>query len=438
MKRGILFTFLTQAPTLLFYFVSSTLMTRILGDVGRGEYALLISQVLLLTMLVSLNMNYGITYYTAKTTADLRRSVGTAASFLLITVLLLPLLLWALASSDRITDLLMPTHRTSIFYWAFVYVSIIMGVVNSSISAVLLGLKKFKAINGISILNALASALVFLLLYLYHGKAPLQDGLAMVLWATLAVNLVPLIGWCILYKIHVNIRPVPEWSWAYIRPMLSFSLVGYATNLVNMVNYRFDVWVVDQYQGASALGLYAVAVGIGQLLFYIPDPFARVVQPFLFGQEKDEMMPRYKAVARVNFTAILVLGLALGLLASWIIPMLYGDVFRSSAPALRILLPGILFSGATKLMVQLVVQRGHQRFNLLATGVAAAFTILLDLLLIPRWGIEGAALASTISYLIILSIVVWVIRFRIGIPVRDMFLLRRSDLALLKNGPVGK
>ena len=53
LKRGILYTFLAQAPALLLYFVSSTLITRMLGDAGRGEYAVIQNHAALLTMLLA-------------------------------------------------------------------------------------------------------------------------------------------------------------------------------------------------------------------------------------------------------------------------------------------------------------------------------------------------------------------------------------------------
>jgi O-antigen/teichoic acid export membrane protein len=433
-KRGILYTFLAQAPTLLLYFISSTLITRLLSDTGRGEYALLTSQVALLAMLTGLGLGHGITFYSAKGKQEMQRTIGGACTMFLITCTLLPVVLWLLAGSRTASDLLMPSGRESFFFWFFVYGSVVFALFDSSVSAVLLGLKKFKVLNGMGILNAALSALAFSLFYAFHDPTSQADTLVPVLVVMLSLRVIPSTCWLVLYRVHVGIAPVPYWSWAVIRPLLTFSLISYLTNLINLVNYRFDVWVVDQEHGTAALGLYAVAVGVGQLLFYVPEPFARVVQPFLYGQERDRMLGRYKAVARLNFTTMLVLAFSLGVVAEWLLPLLYGQVFSGSALALRLLLPGIVCSGATKLLIPLVVGQGFQHFNLAAVSVGAAFTVCLDLLLIPAWGIEGAAIASSISYCIILILVLLVIRFRAGIPIWDMFLLRRSDIALVRSG----
>lgn len=405
-------------------------MTRMLGDVGRGEYALLINQVALITMLMGFNLTYGITYFTAKSTDDLRKTIGTALTLFLFSAIVTPIVLWGMNTSELLSDLMMPKGRTQFFYWAFVYISIVMGLLSASIYSVMLGLKKFRFINGISLLNAVSSAVAFLLLFIYRDRLG-PDILAPILVVTILIKLIPLACWCVLYAVHVKILPRPVLAWPIIRPILAFSLVGYLSNLINLINYRFDIWVVDHYRGAAELGLYAVAVGVGQMLFYVPDPFSRVVQPFLFGEQTDEMLARFKSVARLNFTALLILATGLGVLAPWIIPLLYGHIFDNSALALQLLLPGILFSGATKLLSQLVVQRGHQSFLLLTTSIGALITIGLDFLLIPRWGIAGASVASSVSYFSILFVLLLVIRSKIGIGIRDMFILRPADFAVL-------
>ncbi|HRD53232.1 MAG TPA: efflux RND transporter permease subunit, partial [Flavobacteriales bacterium] len=87
LKRGLIYTFLAQAPTLLLFFVTSTLMTRMLGDEGRGEYALITNQVALLTLLLSLNINYGISYFGSRT-GQLRDVVGVAVALFISSVFL--------------------------------------------------------------------------------------------------------------------------------------------------------------------------------------------------------------------------------------------------------------------------------------------------------------------------------------------------------------
>ncbi|MBL7951196.1 MAG: oligosaccharide flippase family protein [Flavobacteriales bacterium] len=436
MKRGLFYTFLTQAPTLLMYFVASTLMTRMLGEVGRGEYALITNFGALLALVMGMNIGVGITYFISRTPDHPASAIGTATTLLLLNIVAVPLLLWLLSLSGILSNVLMPDGREHWAYWGYVYMTVVLSLVNSAVAAVLLGTKRFAALNWMSMLSAGLSALGMLVLFLLPDERGNDEVFPLVLQVTAIASTLVTLVWCVIYAVNVRIPPVPVWSWRVMRPMITFSAVGHLSNLVNLINYRFDVWVVDQYKGAAELGLYAVAVGLGQLLFNVPEPFSRVVQPYLFGQQRNEMLSRFKAVARLNATVLTVLAIGLGLFAPWIIPLLFGSEFAPSILPLQLLLPGIVFSGMAKLLAQLVIQGGLQRFNLMATTVAVIVTITLDLALIPRWGMQGAAVASTLSYAVGLAILLGAIRQRMGISINDLFLLRPSDItSLLRQAP---
>lgn len=428
LKRGIFYTFLTQVPNLLLFFVSSTLMTRILGDEGRGSYALIQSLSTMLSMVLGLNLTFGITYFTAKDKGDPTRMVRVGASLMAVNIVLVPLILLLVFRNHGIGKVFLPGNGTHWGYGVYLLLSIVFGQATSLIGAILLGLKKFKALNRISIINASLSAITFTIMYVFRAHIPPENALAIVLAGSMAYGLTMVLIYGLSYVRIVGILPIPTWKWPILKPVLLFVLVGYLSNFINLINYRFDIWVVASYAGTAQLGLYAVAVGVGQLLFYIPEPFSRVVQPYLYGNMDAALLDRFKFIVRLNFTTVALLSLGLGWTAHWVIPLLYGEAFSASVAALQILLPGIAFISASKLLGLLVVQGGYIRYNLYATAVAAGITIGLDLLLIPIWGISGAALVSSVAYVSLTAVQCAVIYFKMGITVGDMFLLRPSDL----------
>ena len=433
LKRSIFFTSLTQVPTLLLYFAASMLMTRLLGDQGRGEYALVTNQAALFALLLSLNIGYGISYFAAKS-GNARDVVGTAMALLLANLVLAPVLLAVVRAVPAASDVLMPMRADHWLYWGFVYLSIMLSLLNTACLSMLLSQKRFRELNISSIIGATASALGFAVLFIVRDRIHPDHMLAAVLIVTIVGQAVITGLSCVLYAVHIGLKPVPVWSWNVIRPILAFSMVGYLSTLVNMVNYRFDTWVVNHYHGTASLGLYAVGVGLAQLLFHVPEPFSRVVQPYLFGAHDPGILARFKAVARINFTTVLALALFLAVLAPWVVTLLFGEVFAGSVLPLRLLLPGIVLNCAFKLLAQLVVQGGMQRINLIAAVIGACCTIGLDFALIPRMGIAGAAIASTMAYAAVLAVVLHAIRWRLGIPIGDLFIVRASDIRALIGG----
>lgn len=428
LKRGIVSTFFVQAPTLMMYFVASTCMTRILGDAGRGEYALFQNQVTLLAMLFGLSLPLGITYFTTKNNGDASTVVRIAATGFLFSLAGVLLMLLLIFHNSTISELFFPNVTLRWEYMAYLLLCILATQVNSWVSAILLSLKKFRTLNQLGVLAAALNAVGFSLLYIVRGRFEQDQGLMFVLGVSLASILIMTLVWCSVYVRVIGIVPVPTGDWTVIRPFLAFVLVSFISDLINLINYRFDIWVVGNSAGTAQLGLYAVAVGLGQLFFYIPEPFSRVVQPYLYGDSSPAMVERYKFIARLNFTTVGFLSLLLAVVAVWAIPLLYGDEFLGATSALYWLLPGIVFVSSSKLVTPLLVGRGLIRFYLYATTTAAVVTIILDLLLVPRWGIVGAALASTVSYLFLLVLQCAAVRYKMGIRVSDMFFLKASDL----------
>jgi O-antigen/teichoic acid export membrane protein len=89
----------------------------------------------------------------------------------------------------------------------------------------------------------------------------------------------------------------------------------------------------------------------------------------------------------------------IGLAAPFVIPLLFGEDFDGAARPLALLLPGIvLYAPVTVLVVYLSVRHSRPHLSLAVSVVAAVVTAALAFLLIPEYGVEGAAIASAAGY----------------------------------------
>ena len=79
-----------------------------------------------------------------------------------------------------------------------------------------------------------------------------------------------------------------------------------------------------------------------------------------------------------------------------------------------------------------LIARGYPTNYSVTSGVALTIMILLDVLLIPRYGIDGAALASTVSYFAATSLIVYIYIRLTGNPLRMLIIPQRSDLVFIK------
>jgi O-antigen/teichoic acid export membrane protein len=88
----------------------------------------------------------------------------------------------------------------------------------------------------------------------------------------------------------------------------------------------------------------------------------------------------------------------LALFAGPLTRIVYGDAFAAAATPLRILLVGIVASSFLQVLSSLLLGLGRLRLLIQTTAFGFAINLTLNIVLIPRFGMNGAAVSSAVSY----------------------------------------
>jgi O-antigen/teichoic acid export membrane protein len=214
------------------------------------------------------------------------------------------------------------------------------------------------------------------------------------------------------------------------RRALSFSLPAYLSNIVQMANYRLDLFFVAFFAGAAQVGVYAIAVVLAQLVWLAPQAVATVLLPSTAADQQDLQgnSERASLGARVSLWGGLGVGLVLAAVSGWVIPEVFGRSFAGSSSLLLWLLPGVCLFAPATVFASFIAGMGRPKLNLLVSGVGFVATICLDLLLIPVRGAQGAAIASSVSYSIS-AVVMAAIFLKVSTAgLSDIVLLRAEDV----------
>jgi O-antigen/teichoic acid export membrane protein len=135
-------------------------------------------------------------------------------------------------------------------------------------------------------------------------------------------------------------------------------------------------------------------------------------------------------VTRLALWGTALSALVLGSLATQAIPLLYGEPFRPSISALLWLLPGIVVFSIANVLAAYIAGIGKPRFNLYVSGLSLIVTVTLDLVLIPKLNIVGAAIASTASYSVAACMLIFFFIRETGASLRHLLLLSSEDIGL--------
>jgi O-antigen/teichoic acid export membrane protein len=274
--------------------------------------------------------------------------------------------------------------------------ALVPNVVWQTISGVLLGLARVRLWNHIQALSPLLTLVGMLVLVVALDGG--VDG-AILAW-TLAHFLTATFAVVAARDLVVPVA-VPPFLDTAGRTILRLAIVMGAFQVVNLIGYRVELFLLEYYDGVAAVGVYSIAMQAAEALWLIPAAIATAITgPVVHEPERDAV----RRVSKAALRAALYTGLAatvVGLVAPFLIPLLFGDAFEGATRPLLFLLPGVVAYGTvTVLVVYISVRRGRPRLALTVSVAAMLATAAASVPLIAEYGKTGAAAASALGYLV--------------------------------------
>jgi O-antigen/teichoic acid export membrane protein len=222
----------------------------------------------------------------------------------------------------------------------------------------------------------------------------------------------------------------PAFDRHLFRRSARFALPAHCSTVISYLNYRIDQFFIAAWLPTEQLGYYVIAVGLAERLWVPTGAIANALLPHL--TNSTERNPALPAILARH--VMIWVGAACGivfLLADLVIEFLYSAEFVPAVESLRWLLPGILSLSIGRVLVAELLAREKPHYTVVASGIAALINIVGNVALVPRMGITGSAIASSISYSVLsLFLVRFYLRetglpFSVLVPKRDDLLIYR-------------
>ena len=388
-KNSILF-FSANVLTFLMTFLSAMLLARVLGPSGQGALSIILLIPTFAFTIMSLGVHQANIYFIGKYENGISSLISNSTSYIILIGSVLSLGIWFLRDSIA-SWLALPAYVTAIGLSCFLFPLILSHNIYINF---LIGLKKFTERN-ISALLYGSLNLALIIFFVYFLKWGVQGG---VLSLTVAALIASIYSFFIItrdYKFKFQ-----NADHRLFQESVDYGFKSQLGNIFQIFNYRFDVFFVNYFLGVTSVGIYSIAVSVGELLWYI----STVTGTLLFSMvSNDSQKYDDKFISSVcRKTILLTFGGALFLLlTSWIlVPALFGKAFVNSITPLIILLPGIVAISIHKVLIFGLLGKGYPQYMSYSGFITLIFTVVLDVFLIPVLGVPGAALASTLAYVV--------------------------------------
>ncbi len=404
------------------------LIARAAGPAGKGNYDLILATSALLGMVLGFSLPAGLTYAVARGRANVRLLAWPLLAFTLGQGALAAAILYALNFTGYARFLLPSPWQAWIIFAVALHLVFTAGT--TYLRAILIGSEKIIQVNRREVIGRALHVFALLAVIGIFTIQQHQISAGTLIVFSLATTL--LTGAMFFHVVRRSATATFKSSgwkeiWAYAWPC-------YAGNLAQFLNYRLDVFFVNFFAGATAVGFYALAVTLGQQIWLISASAATVLLPRVAAwQETKTVNPgKIAQAARLTLWCSMLSALLLAVFAKPLLHALFGKAFLPSLPALLWLLPGIVAFSVVNVIASYFAGLGKPRVNLSIALAGLLVTIVLDLVLIPRYGISGAAIASTASYVFSAGLTLVLFTRQSGVGWRLLLLLNRTDVETLR------
>src|SRR5229473_1149734 len=393
--------------------VSTIIVARLTGTHGAGAYSVAVQIGALVVIGGGLGIDFGLIYFAARDRMSQSDLVPTLLWFGLAWGVVLAA--GGYAAAHALGGSLLKGVGDSVILASVAAVPFMLAV--RYLRYFLLGRNQLLLFNAVNVVLALAWVILVAV-----ALAGLRGGVVGAVWAYAAANVVAFAAALVLVPGAVAL---PSWRRAInaLRTLAAFGLRAQLSTVLQFFSYRLDLFLVNATAGLGAAGVYSVATLLAESVWYIPSAVGLVLAPRVAaGVEGDDD----------DVTAAICRGTTLvsAALAPLLVLLLFGSAFLPAVMPLWVLLPGVVALGLDKPIASYQLGRGRPQISLYVTLIATPITVAAYLLLIPRYGIVGAAAGSTISYVATTAIEIVYLQRVSPLRLRNLVIPRRSDWRL--------
>lgn len=365
-------------------FVYFTLIARALGAGETGRYFFALSFTTIFVVFVDL----GLTNVLVREAAKMREKIKDYVATILSVKVILGLLSYG-AVFLVINLLGYPVDTKHLVYLSGV--TMLFDSLHLTIYGVLRALGDLRY-EAIGIVGSQLLTLILGSSFLFAGR-PL-------IFLILAFTIPSFINVCfaaaMLYRQH-RVRFWPRYESAIFRPLARLAVpFAVAAILARLYSYT-DSILLSKLAGDVAVGLYSIPYKITYAFQFVPLALVAALYPrFSEYFERDQNRLAYVFERGLKYLLIMVLPIVVGisLLAKDIVLSVYTAEYLNSIIPLQILLAGLIFSYVSFPIGAFLNACGRQTTQTVIVALVLAVNVILNLILIPRFGVAGAALAA--------------------------------------------
>jgi len=372
-------------------FISSVFVARTLGPELKGIYSLLVLIPAVLYTLGHFGINLATNFFIANKQENRANVANTSLAISLALGMFFALLGFLIHL--LLKNIFLP--GVSNIFFIIVLLIIPTQLVFSSLDNTLLGMKQVRLFNQFYFGKVAINTLLVILIYFIWGGNLLLFILALLFSQLL---LLPILIKYVKKSVFLSFN---FYNRLTARKLFRFGLKNYLNYLTLYLEFKIDILIVYSFLGSLSVGFYSIAVAAAETSTILVSAINTVIFPLIAGTKLANEAKRHK-VFSIFFSLVssVIISALLFLLAPLLVPAVFGDAFTPAVYPLQILAVATIFSNLKRTIMNNFSAEDKSHINNFVNLPSLALNICLNIFLIPRFGITGAAYASLTSYVL--------------------------------------
>lgn len=400
-------TFLSRILILIFNFVLVIYTTNVWGSEGKGVISLVIANLTIVGFFSNIFVGSSVSFFASR----YKKEEILMYSYLwsIFIGLLVPFLFAIFHSSDYLLQL--------------IALSISSSMLTANINF-FVGKKNLKAYNYFTVFQqALHLFLILFIILIFHTKSVEVYFNAQILTYAILFS----ISLLFLFKDFksANLR----FSKEVRNSLLEYGWKTQLSSFIQFLNYRLSYYFLEFYKGINSVGIFSIGVAFSEAIWTVSRSISVVLYSEIINDE-NESVEKTKLSLRISFLISTLCLFILLLLPTHFYTLVFGKAFFQTKTIILLLSPGILAIATSNILGFYFAGVRQLRILNIKSFFGLLVTLFASLYAIPKWGIFGACVVTSVSYVISSIVLFWKFYIITDFHFTD-FIITRQEIALL-------
>lgn len=380
-------TFISRFLILILSFGLVVFSTNMWGSEGKGTISIVIANVAIISFFSSIFSGSSTSYFAKKFKVEQVLIYSYIWSALI--GFIVP---WVFAFSSIHSE----------FLYSLIGISILSSLLATNIS-LFVGTQNIRLFNVYTVLQQLVHV-IFIVVFIYFLNV--KDVSAyffaqiVCLFFLFGVSFFQIMRKCTISEFR--------FSRSIFKNMFEYGWKNQLSTFIQFLNYRLSFYFLEYYDGLAAVGIFSIGITFSEAIWTITRSIAVVLySEVIDSKSKEESIVKVKSSLKLSFTLMLIFILGIIIIPAQVYVQIFGREFANTKYIMLILSPGIFAIAVSDMIGYYFSGIKELKILNIKSLIGLSITIIFSLLLIPRWGIFGACIVTSVSYCLSAGILFW-------------------------------